>query len=159
LGYDLTWFWSTVDLSGQATDFAGRQLLTAGASGRLHGPIWGEARVGYGAGIPYTSVPFQAAASGPTTVISQSEPQGLSQDTPLVTGLEDSFFRLDLEIYGLLEPDWGGRRWRVRPYLRVLNALDRRDSLFYLFQPWRSDQVTPLAERPVLPVLGVAVAF
>jgi hypothetical protein len=59
----------------------------------------------------------------------------------------------------LLEPTWGGRPWQVRPYVRLLNALDRRDALFYTFQPWRSDSVRPLAERPLLPLLGVSVSF
>jgi hypothetical protein len=43
--------------------------------------------------------------------------------------------------------------------VRVLNALDRRDALFYAFQPWRSDALTPLAARPLVPVLGVAWRF
>jgi hypothetical protein len=47
----------------------------------------------------------------------------------------------------------------VRPYLRLLNALDRRDSLFYTFERWRSESVRPLAELPVLPLVGIAVSF
>jgi hypothetical protein len=47
----------------------------------------------------------------------------------------------------------------VRPYVRVLNALDRRDALFYTFQRWRPDSVRPLAERPLLPLVGFAFAF
>ena len=71
----------------------------------------------------------------------------------------DDFLRLDLELYAVFHPDWGGGSWRVRPYLRLLNALDRRDALFYTYQPWRSDAVTPLAERPILPVFGIAFSF
>ena len=53
----------------------------------------------------------------------------------------------------------GGHDWSIRPYVRVLNALRRRDALFYAFQPWRDDSLTPLAERPFVPLLGVAVIF
>lgn len=53
----------------------------------------------------------------------------------------------------------GGHTWQVRPYVRLLNALDRRDALFYTFQPWRSEGVRPLAGRPLVPLLGVAVVF
>jgi hypothetical protein len=41
----------------------------------------------------------------------------------------------------------------------VLNALDRRDALFYTFQPWRDDSLRPLAQRPLLPVMGVSFSF
>ena len=94
------------------------------------------------------------------SVISQSA--GPDEEPPLNTfeaELDQSFLRLDAELYAVLEPTWGGREWRVRPYLRLLNALDRRDSLFYAFERWRSDSVRPLAELPVLPLLGVAVSF
>jgi hypothetical protein len=163
LGYGLSWFWSTEDLSGYSSDFAGRHLLSAGLSGGLGGHLRGELRVAYGAGLPYTSIPFSSASGD--AVDPTSTPEGEptlsrgSQDSPLVSGLDEEFLRIDLEVHALLRPEWGGRRWTVRPYLRVLNALDRRDALFYTFQSWRSDELTPLAERPFLPVFGVAFSF
>jgi hypothetical protein len=45
LGYGLSWFWSSVDLSGSASEFVGRHLLSAGVSGRLVGPLHAETRV------------------------------------------------------------------------------------------------------------------
>ncbi|MDH3424150.1 MAG: TonB-dependent receptor, partial [Gemmatimonadota bacterium] len=161
LGYGLSWFWSTTDLSGQQTDFSGRHLLSAGVSGRLGGPMRGEARVAYGAGLPYTSVPLgfstaqDASELGPTA-ISQTE---FGSANTYASGLDESFLRLDVELFAVFEPNWGSRSWRVRPYLRLLNALDRRDSLFYTFERWRSDEVRPLAELPILPLVGVAVSF
>ena len=62
-------------------------------------------------------------------------------------------------IHGTFRVGRGGRAWEIRPYLRILNALDRRDALFYAFQPWRSDELTPLAARPLVPVVGVAWRF
>jgi hypothetical protein len=67
LGYGLSWFWSTTDFSGQPSDFSGRHLLSAGVSGRLAGPLRGEARIAYGAGLPYTSIPLGLGSSEDAT--------------------------------------------------------------------------------------------
>lgn len=166
LGYGLSWFWSTVDLSGRTSEFMGRHLLSAGVSGAIGGPLRGEARLAYGAGLPYTSIPFGASpqvltAQGGTLDQGSADPETelAAAPAPIVGGLDEEFLRLDLELHMLLEPTVAGRPWQVRPYVRLLNALDRRDALFYTFQPWRSDVVRPLAERPVLPLVGVAIAF
>ena len=166
VGYGLSWFWSARDLSGYNRDFAGRHLLSAGASSELWGPVGGELRVAYGAGLPYTAIPFRAHERSTTVAASSSgpaepnPPEPVSAlDSPLLEGLDEDFLRVDLEIHARLTPRWGDRTWNVRPYLRVVNALRRRDALFYAFQPWRSDSLTPLAERPFLPVIGVAVTF
>jgi hypothetical protein len=159
LGYGLSWFWSPVDLSGRSSDFAGRHLLSAGVSGKLGGRLRGEARVAYGAGLPSTSIPFGSAEDALSTASGPEGTSGARAADPFVPGLDESFLRIDLEVHAVFEPLWAGHSWRVRPYLRVLNALDRRDALFYTYQPWRSDAVTPLAERPFLPVLGVSFSF
>lgn len=159
VGYGLSWFWSPLDLSGRSSEFAGRHLLSAGLSRSLGGPLRGEFRFAYGAGLPSTSISFGSAfdAASPEGPGEQLTPaSSVDPGGPL---LEESFLRIDLEIHALFEPEWGPRAWRVRPYLRVLNALDRRDALFYTYQPWRSDSVRPLAERAFLPIVGVAFSF
>ncbi|MDZ7779073.1 MAG: TonB-dependent receptor [Gemmatimonadota bacterium] len=162
LGYGLSWFWSGTDLAGRTADFSGRHLLTAGLSGRLAGPIAGEARISYGAGLPYTSIPVptrQDSAPG----FASAEPVATASRTapvdPVVRGLDEEFLRLDLELHASLETTWGGRSWHIRPYVRILNALDQRDAMFYTFEPWRDEAVTPLAERPLLPLVGVSFSF
>jgi len=157
LGYGISWYWSEVDPSGRRPDFTGRHLLSAGISGHLGGPVRGETRIAFGAGLPYTSIPL-SGASDPALGVSDTSGEPILTN-PFESGLEDSFLRLDAEIYAILRPDWGARGWTVRPYVRLLNALDRRDSLFYVFESWRSESVRPLAELPVLPLLGVAVSF
>jgi hypothetical protein len=167
LGYGLSWFWSTVDLSGSTSQFMGRHLLSMGLSGAIGGPLRGEARLSYGAGLPYTSIPFGSRGgsadhvlteAGPINQISGGTPLA-AEPAPIVGGLDEEFLRLDLELHMLFEPTVGARTWQIRPYVRLLNALDRRDALFYTFQPWRSDVIRPLAERPVLPLVGVAISF
>jgi hypothetical protein len=160
LGYGLSWFWSGTDFSGRTADFSGRHLLTAGLAGALAGPLHGEARVSYGAGLPYTSIPIPSSVedgvTDPTTSGGGGAPQRIE---PLVSGLDEEFLRVDLELHARFEARWGGRPWLVRPYVRVLNALDRRDAMFYTFQPWRDEAIMPLAERPFLPLFGVAFSF
>lgn len=162
LGYGLSWYWSTRDLSGATSDFTGRQLLTAGLSGALGSLFGADVRVAYGGGLPYTSVPFRADAASPPAVIPDELANNgdvIEQTPPLPGGLREDFLRVDLELHATFTPRWGGHEWQVQPYLRVLNALDRRDALFYAFQPWRDEALTPLAERPLVPVLGVAWRF
>lgn len=162
LGYGLSWFWSPLDLSGRATDFQGRHLLSAGLSGPIAGRIRGEARLSYGAGLPSTSLPFGSTTLEAASPGSEDHLSGIAPAPANVAAapeVEPSFLRVDVEFYALFEPVIGGRSWRVRPYLRVLNALDQRDALFYTYQPWRSSELTPLAERSLLPVAGLSFSF
>ena len=90
-----------------------------------------------------------------------------TQMDSLATALDN--YRLDIGGYprsmeGLVENDtgrdiWGGRRFALRPYAKVLNALDRRDGLFWYFSPWRDPSVRPLAELSLLPVIGFEWRF
>lgn len=159
VGYGLSWYWAGSNLSESGTDFTGRQLLTAGLSGELGSRLGADVRVAYGAGLPYTSVPFRAAAPGILSDEVGVSGEVLDQSPPFPGGLQEDFLRVDVELNATFQGHWGSQRWEVQPYVRVLNALDRRDALFYAFQPWRSDGLTPLAERPLVPVVGVAWRF
>ncbi|MCG6958133.1 MAG: TonB-dependent receptor [Gemmatimonadetes bacterium] len=160
LGYGLSWYWSAQDLAGSTSGFSGRQLLSAGVTGAFSELLGGDLRVAYGSGLPYTSIPFHTPG---TTALASDVPTlqngGAEQTPPFAGGLDEDFLRVDVELHAVLHPEWLGRRWEVRPYLRVLNALDRRDALFYAFQPWRTPGLTPLAERPLVPVLGFEWRF
>jgi hypothetical protein len=156
LGYGLSWFWSTSDLSGPTSSFVGRQLLSAGLSGTLKGPIGGEVRVAYGAGLPYTAVPFSAGAA--PTSFNQTQDVA-NQSPPLSGGPDEEFLRVDVELHATLKADWAGRPWRFTPYLRILNALDSRDALFYTLAPYRDESPHALAAQALIPVLGVSWRF
>lgn len=160
LGYSLSWLW---EASGPdslpAPSFTGRHLLTAGFDGRLGDRGGLTARVSFGDGLPYTSVPVSAedlqAQPSPGLGISGGDASGQTFAGPA----PDAFLRVDAELYGILAPTLGGRRTEIRPYLRLLNALDRRDALFYYFEPWRGDGLRPLAGMSVLPVAGLEWRF
>jgi hypothetical protein len=159
LGYGLSWYWSGSDLSGSSSDFTGRQLLTSGLSGQLGSRFGAEVQVAYGAGLPYTSVPLRSPDAADAERSLGAAQSQLDQSPPLNGGLDEDFLRLDLEVHAVFRTSWLGRDGSLRPYVRILNALDRRDALFYAFQPWRSDALTPLAQRPLVPVLGLSWAF
>ncbi len=162
LGYNLAWFWSgTRGLS--ASNFAGRQLLSAGLTGMLDGRTGGSLRVAYSAGLPYTSIPLGRGSEDAATAGGPLPPQlpgDAAEEDPVFGGQpDDGFLRLDLELFARFNPRIGGRSVEIRPYLRLINALDQRDALFYYFEPWRDEELRPLAERSILPVFGMEWRF
>ena len=168
LGYELSWFWTAGDSYAFSNDFAGRHLLSAGVTGALVGPMKAEATLAYGAGLPSTGLPFGTTQDANYSPTEGPSPQTLGGDQltggsvdPAVAAPppDESFLRLDLELYADFEPQWGAHRWRVRPYLRLLNPLASRDALFYAWRPAGGGSAIPLVERPVLPVFGIAISY
>ena len=157
LGYNLAWFWSGTSGFGSTSNFAGRQLLSAGITGMLDERRGGTLRVAYSAGLPYTSIPFGQRAEDAVDVGAAQPPRlpgNAAEEDPVFGGEpDDGFLRLDLELFARCNPRIGGRSVEVRPYLRLINAL------FYYFEPWRDEELTPLAERSILPVLGMEWRF
>lgn len=164
LGYTLTWFWaSDGGFLGGNSRFSGRHLLSAGLSTRLSDRTGLRVRVGYGDGIPFTSIPLNNL-SAPTSLreddFHQLDGDHLLNEAPgLAVGPDEGFLRVEGELFASWPLIIGGRSTEVRPYLRVLNALNRRDALFYHFEPWRGSDPRPLAELPLLPLLGVEWIF
>lgn len=164
LGYTLTWFWAEDGLLASGNSpFSGRHLLSAGMTTSLTERTGLRLRASYGDGLPYTSVPV-SAESAPVSEFSGPAMNRLSDAVlnaapELVSGPDEGFFRLEVEAFARWFPELGGHTIEVRPYLRVLNALNRRDALFYHFDPWRSDSPEPLADLPVLPLFGLECRF
>ena len=161
LGYSLSWLWSEEGSGsgGEARAFTGRHLLTAGVTGELGNRGGVEFRISFGDGLPLLGIPVGEAASpevdGP--VVSVGEPRDVG-GTPLLGGAEQQFLRLDGVIHGRMSPRVGGRTLDLRPYLKLINALDRRDALFYYFEPWQ-EGLRPVSEMALLPVLGLEWRF
>jgi hypothetical protein len=166
LGYELSWFWSAGSSYAFSNDFAGRHLLSAGASGAVAGPIRAEVTLAYGAGLPSTGLPFGSVedaglSAGPGLETLGGEQLSGGSVDPRVGAPppDESFLRIDLELHADFEPEWANHRWRIRPYVRLLNPLDTRDALFYAYRPRSDGGATPLVTRPVLPVFGIAVSY
>ena len=78
---------------------------------------------------------------------------------PLELAPQGDFLRMDLEIAWPIAPRIGGRRTELRPYIKILNALNRRDAFFYYFDRWREAEARPLAARAFLPLIGLRWQF
>ncbi|MBI4537936.1 MAG: TonB-dependent receptor [Gemmatimonadetes bacterium] len=159
LGYSLTWYWEAERTA--RSRFQGRHLLSAGVTGRVAERAGIDLRLAFGDGLPYTTIPVSrretADAAGPPTRLAGREI--VESSAPLAGGPTEDFLRLDLEVFGILRPGWAGRRVEIRPYAKLLNALDRRDALFYYFEPWHDPRVRPVAELSFLPVVGMEWTF
>lgn len=156
-GYSLAWAWSDAPPDSAARSFTGRQLLSARVEAPLPSGLRLSARLRASTGLPFTRVPLTPAESQEGPVASDPGP-GETDDTGLaLAGPPDGdYLRLDLALSRSWDAEVLGRETTLRPYLRLLNALDQRDALFYHFDP--SGQVRPRAldTMPVLPVVGLA---
>ncbi len=170
--YSVSWFWSQGGDEPRGRSFPNRHLLNAGLSGRW--PEMGGLDVGFafGSGLPFTAIPFGSETTvdvpGGSGPLSQAAPDGgarltagqmASMSAPGNELRETvSFFRIDARIYGMLKSSLRGRNFELRPYVKVLNALDDRDALFYLAQ-FSEDRARPLAELSFLPIVGLEWRF
>jgi hypothetical protein len=106
----------------------------------------------YARGVPYTSIVLDRPADGYTG--SPTSLEGSWQDADTGAELARSYLRLDATLSG----SWcvGGRECPVHlsPYVRVINALDRRDALFY-YQDGDFDDPRSLAALPAVLSVGV----
>ncbi len=171
VGYALSWFWE--EEVGSSSTFTGRHLVSAGVRSEFRDGLEVGLTLGYGAGLPLSAVAmtesvrdggFGASPDSEGGRDSSSFPverlsAGGAPGVPLEVAREDDFLRVDLEASWRTRPSLAGRSTELRPYVRILNALDRRDALFHYFDRWRDGDVQPVAERPFLPVVGVEWRF
>jgi hypothetical protein len=84
----------------------------------------------------------------------------LESDAPL-RGPSADFLRVDAEVSRTWTPMVAGRRTQLTPYLKVLNALESRDALFYRYfaEGDSGARLQPVSTLPVVPVVGVSWHF
>jgi len=138
----------------------GRQLLSGGLDADLSGVDLGV-RVTYGSGLPFTPVPTSAVSAPDFGDEPGTEPPVATEPPPptLSGAPNDSYLRLDVEISRRWVARIGDTSFEIAPYLRLLNALDRRDALFYRTDDQGPGSPVPLDSVPILAVVGVAWAF
>lgn len=149
VGYSLGWVWTNDP--EEETPFVGRQLLSGGLSAEARNFDFGL-RLAYGAGLPFATVTEARDAKGAVTA---------EDPVPTLSGApEDSYLRVDAEVSRRWVASVGDAPLVIAPYVRVLNALDRRDALFYRAGPEEgATQPVPLGSLPIIAVLGVAWSF
>jgi Carboxypeptidase regulatory-like domain len=160
LGYSLAWIWSSQTLADPASEiFSGRHLVSAGVLGPAGKAGRFQVRVTYGAGLPFTAVqPSGSTTSEPRPALDQIY-ASVVEPSPLVAAPDRPYLRVDGELSHTFLTHWWANGVFVTPYLRVLNALNRRDALFYYFDGSEKSAPQSLAALPVVPVVGVGLRF
>jgi hypothetical protein len=164
-GYSLAWVWSSPEQRPFAPgrSFAGRHLVSAGVSGPLVGSGNFDVRVAYGSGLPYTAIPEPELTTSPVFGVAFKPAADAAQETQRADQSipNEPYLRLDAQVMRTWQGDWFGVAFAVTPYVKVLNALDRRDALFYHLERNESGgaDLRALASLPVLPILGVEWRF
>lgn len=156
-GYSLNWAWSTY---ADTSIFSGRQTVTAGVRGVTWKRTSVSVRVAYGSPLPESSLhgtlPDGVLDGGSLPTPGEASGVDLDTDAPL-NAQPDDFLRLDAEISRTWSPRLGRRRTQFTPYLRVINALNHRDGLFYRYLGESEDGEVPnLGTFPLVPVFGVS---
>jgi hypothetical protein len=167
LGYSLAWVWTVNEPQHNGSNFAGRQLLSAGASGPLLSNGTFDVRVSYGAGLPFTAIPEPEATTGvfglrPGTSAPQLSviPTSPPDETRDPVAPEEQYLRVDAQVAHTFMTEVRGFAFEFTPYFKVLNALGRRDALFYHFDRSQQDpQARAIAALPILPILGLEWRF
>jgi hypothetical protein len=82
-----------------------------------------------------------------------------SPDPPVVAAEpQEPYIRLDAQVSRTWGGSFGTFAFQFTPYLRVINALNRRDAIFYHYSR-ESGRAEPVAGLPVLPILGAEWKF
>jgi hypothetical protein len=161
LSYSLGWVWSMRDTRPRPLQsFAGRHLVSTGLAGPFPGGGIFDLRVSYGAGLPYTAIPESEGNSPVFTAafreVVRFDETPARPDAP--ADPDQPYLRVDAELERTWQARVGNFAFNVTPYVRVLNALNRRDALFYRFDR-DAGAAEPLAGLPVLPLVGVQWSF
>jgi len=155
-GYALAFVWSRNGEVQYGEDFAGRHLFSGGASAPLPSDVRLEVQLATSAGLPFTPLPTPVETAPSSRGLSGTTRLSASTSDQLVAGApEGSYLRLDVKLsrswpIHLLDSDF-----ELTPYVQVLNALDRRDALFYQFDPGEDLKPNSLSAVPLLPVAGI----
>jgi hypothetical protein len=133
----------------------------------LRAPLPGGAHAGarwnFGSGLPYTRPlgtfafhEYQPASGRYGRSVIGEEPQYAVLLGERNAARYPPYHRLDAGVRREFRPG----RWRVEPYLEVLNVYNRRNVLFYFYHYDRDPPVrSGVSMFPVLPTLGVEVRF
>jgi len=166
--YSMAWAWTEL-VEGERTDiFSGRHFLRAGATADVGRGVRIDADIAYGAGLEFgeiprpgpsnlSRVPGSAAETGVASASFSMVPgQGpITLPAILVTVPEGQYIRLNLRATARIDSHFLGRRTSFYPYLRVINALDRADAMFYQFDQASDPVPRGFGAVPILPVIGV----
>lgn len=158
-GYALAFVWSREGGVTYREKFAGRHLFSGGLEAPLPSDVRLKVQVATSAGLPFTPIPTPVEPATPGRADGArrafSRATGSGGESLLAGAPKGSYLRLDLKL---------SRSWPIRvldsdvrltPYVQVLNALDRRDALFYQLDTRDDLRPSALSAVPLLPVAGI----
>src|SRR5690606_37413050 len=138
LGYSLSWVWTVREQERDANSFRGRHLVNAGVAGPVVGRSLFDVRVSYGAGLPYTAMPEPEVASpafamagGESKTATSSVMGGPDGGGSRTTEPNAPYVRVDAQVSRPFSGSVRSIDFEFVPYVRVINALNRRDAIFY----------------------------
>jgi CarboxypepD_reg-like domain len=168
--YSMAWAWTEL-VAGERTDlFTGRHFLRTGATADVGRGVRIEADLSYGAGLEFGEIPRPGPSNLSVVPTAGRAPPGGSPAPSfsavpgpgpvpipaiLVTVPEGTYIRLNLRATARFDSHLFGRRTSFYPYIRVINALDRADALFYQFDQASDPTPRAFGAVPILPVIGV----
>ena len=158
LGYSLSWLWSQRADAVISDRFTAHQVVTAGLRGRIAGNTSLDLALTYGSGLPLTSISITEVAAANAVDVRGLEAS--SDSRTALTSPSSSMIRVDARIARTWSFERGEHRIVLTPYIKLLNALDRRDALFYYDDdddPRTSGR--PLAALPFMPLVGLEWRF
>ena len=166
IGYSVAWYRPQEPF--ETTRLAGRHLVTAGLSAQLISGIGLDLNFAYGTALPFTKIPQSEDEGSGSSGGSDGGPEGLGlllaarpsfrqeQEAPALVGTaQGSYLRLDGTIYRTWILHLSGITFSISPYVKLLNALDRRDALFFQFDPDEDSRPVSLGAVPFIPLVGV----
>ena len=176
--YTLGWAWADFPDADARTVYGGRHFLRGGVTFDAPGQVRFDADLSMGQGLEFGAVPRsersaltpvepagEAAGVGPAglppgavelvdRVLSFQGPE--TGGGPIFTTAPDaSYLRLNVQATAELDVRIFGHDQQLLPYYRIVNALDRRDALFYRFDGDENDEPRAVGSVPILPVIGL----
>ncbi len=164
IGYSVAWY--RPEEPFETTHLVGQHLVTGGLSAQLISGIGLDVNFAYGTALPFTKIPQSEDERSGSPGDSDGGTDGLQlavrpsfrqqQEPPALVGTaQGSYLRLDGTIYRTWILHLSGVTFSISPYLKLLNALDRRDALFFQFNPDEDSRPVSLGAVPFIPLVGV----
>jgi hypothetical protein len=168
IGYSVAWYRPQYEGRKAVPRTLGRQLLSGGLSAQLMSGFGVDLNLAYGVALPFTPIPQGDEGSrggsgfgggdSPAPLLAVASAPGRTDPpptSPLAGAARGSYLRLDGTIYRTWVFNWSGVPVSISPYIRILNALDRRDGLFFQFDPDQDRTPVSLGAVPLIPLIGV----
>lgn len=170
VGYSVAWYRPEYEGRKAVARTLGRQLFTGGVSANLLSGFGVDLSLAYGVALPFTPIPQAEDGSGggiggpggnpqlaiaPAFDLGPTPTSDLGDATPWAGAARGTYLRLDGTIYRTWILNVKGMPISISPYLRILNALDRRDGLFFQFDPEEDRRPVSLGAVPLIPLIGV----